>query len=511
MHLARGAARRGLGGRCMASGDGTVKSKSALARTEDARTAAIIVIGDEILKGQTKDTNTHFLACGLRELGIHLERVSIIPDQVDTIAQEVSTLAERFDVVLTSGGIGPTHDDVTFEGVARAFGDTTAHHPTIVDLCKTWFKKEDLEDPCFKLALIPTQSKLNFGVDKVTGKETWYPLVSVRNVFLFPGVPDLLRKAFTNLGSGLLGAGLRRVTAEVYLAQEEVAVTAELNRLVAAHPAVQFGCYPCWLGQHYRTKVTMEAATREQVDRARDAIQHLDPVTFDPRPVEDAWDKLQGFLAREPNMRGPVEEALAVVEECFDRFQPDAVSVCYNGGKDCIALLHLVHTYRQHRLPAARLKSFYVREPRGFPEVENFLESSVAAYGLDNSVYQAPMKAALGAMLAAEPAVVATVLGVRGGDPGAAHLAAFSPTDGDWPRVERVHPLLGWSYAQVWRLLRGLSLPYPALYDRGYTSLGTMDNTVPNPALAYTDPMGEVRYRPAHMLEDQAMERRGRL
>jgi len=494
--------RLGLGRRCMTS---------RVEATLGARTAAVIVVGDEILKGQTRDTNTHFLAGGLRELGIRLERVSVIPDQVDTIAQEVRAFSERYDVVLTSGGIGPTHDDVTFEGVARAFGDTTAHHPLIVDLCKTWFKKEDLEDPCFKLALIPTQSKLNFGVDKATGKKTWYPLVSVKNVFLFPGIPDLLRKAFTNLGPDLLGTGVRRTTEEVYLAQDEVSITAQLNQLVAAHPEVQFGSYPSWLGQHYRTKVTMEAATREQVDSALADIQHLNPITFDPRPVEGAWDKMQRFLDTEPDMREVVEEALAVVEECFTRYPPGAVSVCYNGGKDCIVLLHLVHAYCQHRLPSTRIKSFYIREPRTFPEMEDFLASSVAAYSLDNSVYEAPMKAALGRMMEAEPEVAATVLGVRGGDPGARHVAAFSPTDGDWPRVMRVHPVLGWSYGQVWRFLRGLSLPYPALYDRGYTSLGNTDNTVPNPALAYTDPMGETRYRPAHLLEDPAMERRGRL
>ena len=93
---------------------------------------------------------------------------------------------------------------------------------------------------------------------------------------------------------------------------------------------------------------------------------------------------------------------------------------------------------------------------------------------------------------------------------GSRSLSHFSPTDGDWPRVMRVHPVLDWSYGQVWAFVRGLCLPYPSLYDRGYTSLGNPDNTRPNPALSYTTEAGEERFRPAYMLEDAALERQGR-
>ena len=88
-------------------------------------------------------------------------------------------------------------------------------------------------------------------------------------------------------------------------------------------------------------------------------------------------------------------------------------------------------------------------------------------------------------------------------------MSYFSPTDGDWPRVMRVHPVLDWAFPQVWSFIRGLSLPYPSLYDQGYTSLGNPDNTRPNPALAYNEG-GEQRHRPAYMLEDSSLERQGR-
>merc|ERR1712241_854723 len=476
--------------------------------------AGLIIIGDEILKGQVQDTNTHFLAGGLRNLGVHLERVSVISDDIDTIASEVKHFSNNFDLVLTSGGIGPTHDDVTFEGVARAFDDDVEHHPDIVDLCKKWFRKDDLTDPCFKLALIPKQAKLNFGTDKATGRPTQYPLISVENVFVFPGIPELLQKAFHNLGGELFGAGDQLVSGAIYLRQDEISITNTLNRLVKNHPNITFGSYPSWSGQHYRTKVTFEGESEEEVSRARSDMEELNPIKFDPKPTENTWDKIQQFLhehTSDSHMVEVVEGSLKVMEECFARFPPESVSVCYNGGKDCIVMLHLVHAYFQKHFPGKQLKSFYISEDKTFPELDQFLSSSVAAYNLNNSVFQGPLKPGLGRMIAEDPSIQATVLGVRDGDPGSSYISTFSPTDGDWPKMMRVHPVLAWQYADVWTFLRGLCIPYPVLYDQGYTSLGNPENTIRNPALAYTDPLGETRFHPAHMLKDPGMERKGRL
>ena len=111
----------------------------------------------------------------------------MVPDDIAVIAAEVKTFTKTFDYVLTSGGIGPTHDDVTFEAVAKAFDCKCEHHPKLVAMCKAWFKKDQLSDPCFKLAYIPLKSELNFGLDKKSGKLMIYPIVSVQNVFIFPG------------------------------------------------------------------------------------------------------------------------------------------------------------------------------------------------------------------------------------------------------------------------------------------------------------------------------------
>ena len=152
-----------------------------------SKNAGLIVIGDEILKGQIQDTNSQFLTKQMYQKGIRIAKISVIPDDIDVIAAELKTFSNSYDYVLTSGGIGPTHDDVTFEAVAQAFDCKCEHHPKLVELCKAWFKKDQLSDPCFKLAFIPSKSELNFGIDKKSGKLMIYPIVSVQNVFIFPG------------------------------------------------------------------------------------------------------------------------------------------------------------------------------------------------------------------------------------------------------------------------------------------------------------------------------------
>lgn len=243
-------------------------------QSSSVKRAGIIVIGDEILKGQTQDTNTHFLTQRLYQRGIKVDRVSVIPDDIQTIASEVRAFADKYDIVLTSGGIGPTHDDVTFEAVAQAFHCPVEHNETLVSMCKAWFKKDNLDDPCFKLALIPSSAKLNFGIDKVTNKPMLYPLVSVENVFIFPGqqnmlfikqfihknskylgIPELLKRAFVNLEEELFQSHSKFVSQACYFSADEISLTGRLNQLVLDHPQVTFGSYPSWSNQYYKTKV----------------------------------------------------------------------------------------------------------------------------------------------------------------------------------------------------------------------------------------------------------------
>jgi FAD synthetase len=183
----------------------------------------------------------------------------------------------------------------------------------------------------------------------------------------------------------------------------------------------------------------------------------------------------------------------------------------FNGGKDCTVLLHMMaaalHRYEERvGRKSIGMQTLYVTVQHPFPEVDQFCEDCVAQYGLSMVVVPNPMKSALQTYLSANADVQAIVIGTRRTDPFAQHLEPFASTDDDWPQVMRVHPILDWDYAEIWRYLLQLKVPYCNLYDKGYTSLGGMDNTFPNPALI--TPLGT--YEPAYKLADGSLERDGR-
>jgi len=307
------------------------------------------------------------------------------------------------------------------QAVAKAFDCEVEHHKVLVDMCRSWFKKDNLDDPCFKLALVPSQAKLNFGLDKVTGKRMLYPLVSVENVFIFPGIPELLRRAFTNLEEELFTSESKFFSHASYFSRDEISLTAQLNQLVLSHPQVTFGSYPTWTHQYYRTKITLEAPDKNLVDAARSDInQKMNPINYDPSPAENAFDKIKSFASDtdDESLRDVINKSLEIVEESFTRYKPENVSVCFNGGKDCVVMLHIVHAVHQKLFPDKQLKSFYVSEKKTFSEVDSFIEDTIGVYKLSNKTYEEPMKTALAQMLDEDKEVLATMLGVRTGDPG---------------------------------------------------------------------------------------------
>ncbi len=152
-------------------------------------TAALLVIGNEILSGKVRDTNSTFLAVELRKLGVDLERIVTIPDVIDTIARETRILSEAYDYVFTSGGIGPTHDDLTMDGIALAFERKVVLNQSMIDRMQRYSDKP-VNDAMRKMAMIPDGSE----VLDVGG--LWFPVVVVENVHIFPGIPELFEKKF---------------------------------------------------------------------------------------------------------------------------------------------------------------------------------------------------------------------------------------------------------------------------------------------------------------------------
>jgi len=224
----------------------------------------------------------------LRALGVRVARVSVVPDEVDTIAAEVAAFASRFTFVLTSGGIGPTHDDVTFEAVAKAFGEKVAPHPELVDLVHKFFGKTDMQCPEMKLARIPESSRLNYGTDQLTGSAFKYPLVSVRNVYIFPGIPALMERALDGLSHLFRSEQTCFHSRAIYVAADEVQIAPVLDQANASFQGrVSLGSYPDWANNYYRVKLTLDSESEQHLEEAhRFLMEKLPPGVVEPLVID---------------------------------------------------------------------------------------------------------------------------------------------------------------------------------------------------------------------------------
>ena len=135
-----------------------------------------------LFQGYTVDTNSTFLTRALRRLGVSVQRITVVPDIQEVIAKEVVLLSSQYTHLFTSGGIGPTHDDVTLESIAMAFQEELYPHPELSQLVEEFFGVTDKDSPAMKLAMVPRSAKLNYGTDPQTGQPQRYPVVSALSV-----------------------------------------------------------------------------------------------------------------------------------------------------------------------------------------------------------------------------------------------------------------------------------------------------------------------------------------
>jgi molybdenum cofactor synthesis domain-containing protein len=243
-----------------------------------ARTAAALLIGNELLSGKTQEKNLFPLAATLRARGIRLCRAVVVGDDQDEIATEVRRLSKEYDLLFTSGGVGPTHDDVTLEAVAKAFGVTAKVHPTLEQSLRNTYGSSFTVDH-LRMALVPE------GAELIVTQEVTWPTVVMRNVWILPGIPEIFRTKLGVVHANVRGAS-EFVTRAIYTKLDEGDLTSLLNQIVEAHPSVEVGSYPKWFDPRYKTKVTFDGDSQSKVDLAVEEFLRLLPSggaqTLDP-------------------------------------------------------------------------------------------------------------------------------------------------------------------------------------------------------------------------------------
>lgn len=232
-----------------------------------SKTAGIIVIGNEILSGKTRDENSPYLVRELRALGVDVRKISVIPDETNLISEEVREFSKSYDHVFTTGGVGPTHDDLTMDSVAAAFARRIFRHPDLEASLRRFYPA-DLVDGNLRMADIPEGARL------VGGKGMWFPVIAVENVYIFPGVPEILQKKFEHIKETFREPPFH--LREVFLKADEGQIAGALHRVVADFPELLLGSYPYFDNRPYSIKLTLESKDAVYVDRAhRELLQEL--------------------------------------------------------------------------------------------------------------------------------------------------------------------------------------------------------------------------------------------
>jgi molybdenum cofactor synthesis domain-containing protein len=231
-----------------------------------APSASLVIIGNEVLSAKVTDENGPWLARRLRELGVELRTIVTVADRVEAIAEAVDRERQRAGWLFTSGGVGPTHDDVTLAGVARALGRPLVRHQPLAAIIAALHARYNEGRPppevALRMADVPEGTQL-------VG-DAAYPTLLCENVVMLPGVPRFLRFQFDRMAGLLAGSPFR--LACVYLGVREELVAEQLEAVAVAHPAVQLGSYPQFDEGDHLVRLTVEGRDLAAVRSALAAL-----------------------------------------------------------------------------------------------------------------------------------------------------------------------------------------------------------------------------------------------
>jgi molybdenum cofactor synthesis domain-containing protein len=225
-------------------------------------TAAVLIIGDEILSGRTQDTNLRDIAQHLAVFGVDLAEARTVPDEREEIIAALDALRARYDYVITTGGIGPTHDDITADAVAAAFGVELYEHPEIIELIEARVRSRP---GAVMNAAMRRMARVPVGGELVRNPVSGPPGFTIGNVFVLAGVPSIMRGMLEDVGPRLRGG---RVTVSRTVRVEgsgESVIAAPLEAVAKAHPDLSLGSYPFFDGTVYGSNLVLRGRDADEL------------------------------------------------------------------------------------------------------------------------------------------------------------------------------------------------------------------------------------------------------
>jgi molybdenum cofactor synthesis domain-containing protein len=234
--------------------------------SDGAVTACVLIIGNEILSGRTQDINLNHIALTLGEWGIRVREARVIPDVEELVVEAVNATRTSYDYVFTTGGIGPTHDDITAECIARAFDVDLVISPEIAAIIEQRPAPPDVMTARMRMARIPRGATL---IDNLTGGPQGFRM---DNVFVMAGIPRVMQAMLASLEGKLrAGPAVRSRSVTAYLGESQIAT--DLGTIQARYPEIDLGSYPFLRGDRYGTSLVMRGTDELQLDAMLEEVK----------------------------------------------------------------------------------------------------------------------------------------------------------------------------------------------------------------------------------------------
>ena len=231
--------------------------------------AAIIIIGNEILSGRTQDVNVVAISNWLNELGVRLEEVRVIPDIEDLIVETINEVRKKFNYVFTTGGIGPTHDDITSRSIAKAFNLSYEYHKEAYEILEKYYGKSEFNEGRKKMAMLPAKALL------ILNPTSGAPGFIVDNVYCLPGVPSILKSMLGGLNDKIVG-GKQILNKTINLRTLESEIAESLEKVQKKFHQVEIGSYPFFRSGKVGVSIVIRST--------------------EPNPIKDCATQIQSFI-----------------------------------------------------------------------------------------------------------------------------------------------------------------------------------------------------------------------